>query len=607
MKNIIIVSFVLLCAAPEARPAVQHGVFADSLGQDRLWRISARLPEELLEPFSGIFPYRTDLPGYWSLFSGNGLTPANSVVLFDGMQLTDPWTGENDLNLVPAAALAGIGWHRNSIYGISAPGGVLTCTSLPPHEEKPRTRIFYRSGAGKFNELDVSYDQRITSNLTMAAGVQLQNNTVSDSLSYLKKQAVRASIFYRPSKRVAISYRILQNRTKINLPFTLALPGDSTRLHQPRRQRIRYDHALSTRIVSPAADVDITLHHAADEFSFYERAGGRRRIIPVYRTRITLNQQFRGALAAFSLSEELSRSAAAPLTGPRAASSHHRFSLLLQPQPGERFSGNADATIQLSGDGRPYVTGSGTLYMRLSGTFGLGLYVGSLVREPTLGERFGFPVSFLPSDTAGAPGILTAFAANESLSPERSVALRIPLVFSTGGFALTMQPGITGISNRITASAYRDTLQRYTNTGSDAFLSLTADLHLALFPGLELVSSFTAHDQDTPCQAAPPFSGRTALSWRRDYFSGDLKLRTTVALRYRSSWTPCSPLFMEQAQQAPVPSGTTLDAVIDAVVIENARVSVALDNILNSTQELFVQAPLRGRSLRMSLCWTFLD
>lgn len=608
MKNGLIVLLMLLYAAPGSRLAAQGTIPADTLALDGFWSVNARLPGELLDSFPGIFPYRTDLPGYWSLFSGNGLAPVHTVVLFDGMRLTDPWTGQSDLNLVPFAALSRITAYRNdNPQGIDAGGGLLACTSQPPYGEKPRTRIFYRSGADKFNELDISFDQQLSSSLSMATGVQLQNNTVSDSLSYLKKQAIRASLFYHPSDALALSYTILQNRTKINLPFSIPLPGDSLYQTLPRRQRIRYDHLLKTRISLPGAALDLFLQHSADEFSFYQRTGGDRRTVPVTSTRITVKQSFTGKLSPLSLGGELACYSAEQLAGGVVKSDNQRLSLQAKLPLGSRFSALTRTALQVSGNGKLYGTAFANLTLQICRGFSAGLYAGSIIQEPTLGQRFGFPVSFLPFDTTGALARLNAFIPNKSLSPERSSSIRLPLAYSDGRLTLNVQPGVTRISHRILAAAYQDTLLMYANGGEDQFMTMSAGMKLGILPGLELTSSLGWNDRNRSRQYAPAVYGRTAVSWRRIHFSGDLNLRLTLALRYSSSWAPYTPLFMEKTSAPDMPGMTTLNATLDAVIIKNARVSIALDNILNSEQALFPQAPLRGRSLRMSLCWTFLD
>ncbi len=231
----------------------------------------------------------TEFLGEWSALRMRGSDEDQVTMLIDGFPLTDPLTGSNDLNLIPAELVDRIEVYPSlNPFGINSIGGVVNIVSRRLETERPYTRVVYRYISKLFSDLDITYSQKISPRVEIISGVLIKKYGYNKEYA---SQKTRIGITYRPSKSLYLRYTMLNNNSDIDLPFDIPIPGDTTMVENPNLRNLRYDHLLLSEF--DFRDVKTSLRIRLMNSNYRIRGAGKIKTIPVDAIRFLLTQKLK--------------------------------------------------------------------------------------------------------------------------------------------------------------------------------------------------------------------------------------------------------------------------------------------------------------------------
>ncbi len=183
-------------------------------------------------------------PAYGFLFAG---TPSSLTIDYDGLLLTDPISGNVDLNWIPVESI-----HRMELLpatdrcadGVVSFGQTLFIRSKDLSGVPVRSAVAYRTGGNSYDDVDARFGLQASRRLRINMGGVIKNyaGTVNVLEKY-RAQKVHISLQGDLGRKWQSRYVLLRNRSDLNLPLWQPLPNypSVNRLHQKEG---RYDHGF---------------------------------------------------------------------------------------------------------------------------------------------------------------------------------------------------------------------------------------------------------------------------------------------------------------------------------------------------------------------------
>ncbi len=576
---------------------------ADTLGWQDTWLYNYQSAADLAAYLPGVIFLDSGVPGAWSGFTVGGSTPQQSLLYWNGFPLQDVWTGTADLSLVPDNLIG-----RAAVSLNDGVGGRLDVISRRFHRVRPVSRFVYRMGSQSYNDLDVLFGQGLGKAMRLQSGFQLKNFSEADSSRGLRSKKLHASLDYHPFSWMRAQYTILNNVIDLNLPWDVRLPTDTLLHALPHYKRLRYDHLVRLELDGLGLRHTLKFSRTLDDIELHENYANRR-VIPVRSTWLELSQSLPDTVSSLSWGIRMQMRS---LT--LQADSSFRDWL------GEAFlrtnywltknlQGESAVTGHRSAAGKHFWGGAQAFFWIPYKTFTLSLKMEAAQREPSLSERFGLPVAFTP---AGLPWTVLdngTFRSAADLQPEKGYTVSAEILWGDSTASLRLRPFLRQIEDQITF-AEKDSLWLFQNSSTCKTGGLTIAACTRPLAGVSIRTAafYRFWEENLPYGGLEPgLSGSAALAMRHIFFQGDLDLRLVISCRYRSAHNcfagdALDPISIEKLDQA-----FFLDGKLTAVVIHNAIISLALDNLLNADHAYFAGFPQRGRSFRFSLDWILYD
>jgi len=152
---------------------------------------------------------------------------------------------------------------------------------------------------------------------------------------------------------------------------------------------------------------------------------------------------------------------------------------------------------------------------------------------------------------------------------------------------------------------------RFINVDQVRFFGLDAQIMAGPWRGfsldmiLNVITVDDATNQDLP--ESPTFWGNGALSWQHAFFKGDLHTHLSLGIRAVSEFWTLTGDTPEVSSLISINTGTLLDVKATFIVIQNVRLSFAVDNVLDKDVIYISGYRLSGRMFRIGMSWDLLD
>jgi hypothetical protein len=205
------------------------------------------LPDHVPVKWTALLPHRWisrlpqyDQPHYPAVLG----VPSWAVpVVFNGMELVDPLFGLLDLNELPVMDLANVETFADSTVVMPFP---LVFRTDSVTSVRPYTRIYYRTGDNGLSDVDVQFQQRLSSNQAFSLAANFLRYDGIYVNSRVKAQKLRFFLQFGLPFGLVGEYRVLGNAHRNGFPGRI-LPGYA--VQYPQRLRIvpRQDHLLHIR------------------------------------------------------------------------------------------------------------------------------------------------------------------------------------------------------------------------------------------------------------------------------------------------------------------------------------------------------------------------
>jgi outer membrane receptor protein involved in Fe transport len=567
---------------------------------------------DLLALLPGLWLRDTGATGQWTSSQASGMTMESSRILIDGQPISDPWSGINNLTHLSAQMIREIHYYpQGDPLGFYPGEGVVSIQTRNVESSRPYTRILYRTGSGKFSDLDVTFGQKISRRWEFYSGAMIKRYGENLPLHTYKGQYIHSKITFKPWSRGILMYTIRQAKADLDTPLYFSLPGDTT-LDPAHKKSLRYDHLLrfSAGTGKLVTRIDLTLSDYDWEFrepDFVPAAGyeGRKTGL-MFRQELSLPR----TVLAWGVRTHKFR-----VSHPSAFSIERQNTLgMLQIHltPASLLDWYSQIHVNRISDGKTGTGHSHRISLALSRHGSLEMGYARSFRNPTLGEMLGQPFYLLP-----APGGAWADArqypnnldSNFGLAPEISENLEGRILF-------TLSEGIT-LSGRLFHNRITDRIiphstyagWQFTNMGSARLRGFTFWAATKLPAGFQTYISGTLQDTEDEegldLAEQPPFYGIISVLWSHPFFNNELRVSLMLSARYWNSytrWTASQP--PEKESGGP---GTETAVKLTLHVQDRFSATASIDNLLNETDVPVWGFSRPSRSYRIGVNWALLD
>jgi len=569
---------------------------------------------DILATLPGLWVRDLGATGQWASFRMAGSDENQPLVLLDGRPLMNPWTGICDLNLIPVEMIRQIDvYPSQNPFGFSAIGGLINIITRDVPSNRPYSKFVYRTGDHNFSDLDITYGQKISSRFEILSGALLQKYGENLPDKKFKGQQIRSKIRVTLSRSIGLRYSILHNKSDLDIPYSIPIPGDTLSLAAPHQKRSRYDHSLAVDLAAWGIQNTLSIDHTAISYDLSDNRTSTSTSYPAQSTALRFHQQ----TVILGL----------PLTlGIRAQRRQFRNSGGIWNKDTiihgffrgdftvfERFRNSFQVNPHVSIDDRLRWLLSNRLSFKIADRWNMRVGYAEAVRDPSLGERFGYP--FLPTvsvtqDQLWARHSLMDVMANPNLEPEFSRALETGMHWEWRGIQTNLR-GYTRTARNLIRATENDGGIRFANKTKETFHGMEAQILLGPWWGFRSEATLNliqAKDIDKNNLLERPNSwGNGTVSWAHDFFGGDLEVNGCLGIRYWAGFwrlvgdTPESSSLLYQNP------GFMLDFKIWCTVIKNATVSLAVDNILGTNVAYVSTFPMPQQAIRFGFSWELYD
>ncbi len=564
---------------------------------------------DMLNDLPGVWMRETGSVGQWTSLNISGWKPESVRILLDGRPLTDPWSGLADLSLIPSEMIEAITVHP-SMNSLDQPAGpAINLKSRGLTVARPYTKIVYRSGSTNFSDLDITFGQKLSPRFEIISGVLLKKYGELLTDRTFKGSQIRSKITAVPLTGLTLRYSILRNTSDLDLPFPFAVPGDTTVFTSPTRDRDRWDHAITADWTHGSAQTTAGWDHTADLLDFQQTGDAEHgRKFSVKHTAVWIRHQTTMWDMPVSASIHLNHRTLAAPDSSDWSDTLIRSNLQVKRSISRQIDARFQANPQISSDGRfRFPLSVQAEWTRLQGTI-VWAALSQDVRDPSLAEQSGSafpPVNGM--SLFGQAGPYPSFSSHSDLKPENSVTLETGVRTTWRGAQARLRGYVTSLQDRIQLTQTDQTL-RFDNADKMRLWGLESHVSSASWRGLQ--TSWTANllnAQDIDISERPAFWGAGHLAWQHAFFDDDLVAILLLGCRFwsrfqRYRWDGSDAVTLETQ-----PSGFCLDAKLTCVVIRNATISFAMDNILGSDITFVSPFWMPKQVYRIGFSWELYD
>lgn len=553
----------------------------------------------------GIWMKDTGYRGQWAPFRFRGGEFSQSVLLWNGVDLSDPLTGTADMGFIPEAWIDTLTASAGpDPYGRGAIGAVLDIDSGIQDQARPVTDIVYDKDSGGFGRTCASFSRPLSRRLSFRIGFSDRNTSDASGEPESRNRTLHGQVRFSVSDGWRLEYLHGSGDWRAELPFTAAVPGDSTAWNPFPFNRNRQLHRLRAEGKRMNTVLDLTwdrtrygLADAPDisarnmELSLRQSSGTN----PLLSWGLTAKQE------ALALS--------GPDPDPKGVWTGFAFSNAAVLLPADVTAG-VQARLVRSADGRFRSAGSARFSWQPSGASSAWIFFHQGLREPSAGERTGLmfmPFPALTTDDAVRTGWRSPHAPNASLRPERSVNWEAGFRTRIHG---RVRAGLCVYSRTVSDVIGLTSSGAWDNGGRMRFRGLETDAGLGPFLGFSCSAAlnwgrfeddngFTLFDRPNVWASGSAF-------WRVSLFGGDLVPILSAGFH---SWSEFWSEMPGAGYFYPVllPAAVPLDFKVSAVVMERACVSFGWRNALSTSAALVPGYPLPARLTTFGFRWILFD
>jgi hypothetical protein len=567
-------------------------------------RASVRGTSDVLQTFPGMWERQLGSRGQWSPVRFRGCDFGQSVVLWNGFEITDPWTGYPDLSLVPDAWIDSV-----KVYPALSPlpvrpiGAVVDLASATGTRKRPITRIDYDKDGNDYGRTCIAFSRLFSTKLDLGFGLAFRKYGNAGYIPGADDETLHGQANYRIAKEWKLAYRILTDKSNLDLPFSTFVPGDTIIQILPRFDRRQTRHFVN--VSGSFLNTEFRIERASFTYGL-ERSPG----IEANRTELQLSQS--AAVGRLPLAwgvrfewEDFST----PVTGLETGRTAHAL-LGTRVTFFRTFHADVQAHVHSSTDQRVCLLGTAQVSWQPDEPFSGWISLFQGVRDPSAGERTGwffppFP-PLTPNDWLSSLRHVGP-APDRSLHPERSFNVE-------AGFEARLNPYLeTTIrvhGRRVENLIVRSESGTFVNSGGNRFLGAESSLMLGPFRhfSADVALNYLQSRDDARRNLfdRPNFWGNGVLSWTGSFFSDDLLPTLSAGIRTSSEfWNVLSRPNAFATEL--LPFQYLVDVKLSAVVMKKAVFSFAYENCLASRVEWVADHPLPSRLFVFGFSWELLD
>ncbi|MDM7926663.1 MAG: TonB-dependent receptor [bacterium] len=554
---------------------------------------------------TGIWMKDTGFRGQWAPFRFRGGEFSQSVVLWNGIDLSDPLTGTADLGFMPDAWIDTLAtWTASDPYGRGAIGAVLDIDSGIRNRARPVTDIVYDKDGGGFGRTCASFSRPLSRRFSFRIGFADRNTSDGSTEPESRNRTLHGQVRFSVSDGWRLEYLHGSGDWRAELPFTAVVPGDSTAWNPFPFDRNRLLHRLRAEGKRLNTVLDLTwdrtrygLANAADisarnmHLSLRQSAGGR----PALSWGLAAKHEI------LALS--------GPVPDPKGVWTGSAFTDAAVLLPAD-WRACGQVRVVRSADGKVRSAGSAGLSWHPAEETSAWLSFHQGLREPSAGERAGLmflPFPALTTDDAMRTGWRSPHGPNASLRPERSVNWEAGLRTRIHG---RVRAGLCVYSRTVSDVIGLTSSGAWDNGGGMRFRGLETEAGLGPFLGFSCSAGLNwgrfEDDSDFTLFDRPNVWASGSAVWRKALFGGDFVPMLSAGF---NSWSefwaemPGAGFFYPVLLPAAVP----LDFRISAVVMERACVSFGWRNALSASAALVPGYPLPARLTTFGFRWILFD
>ena len=569
---------------------------------------------DILATLPGLWVRDLGATGQWASFRMAGSDENQPLVLLDGRPLTNPWTSICDLNLIPVEMISQIDvYPSQNPFGFSAIGGLINIVTRDVPSHRPYSKFVYRTGGHNFSDLDITYGQKISSRFEILSGALLQKYGENLPDKKFKGQQIRSKIKITLSRSIGLRYSVLHNKSDLDIPYSIPIPGDTLSLAAPHQKRSRFDHSLAVDLAAWGIQNTLSIDHTAISYDLSDNQTGTSTSYTAQSTALRFHQ--RTVILGLPLTLGIR---AQRRQFRNSGGIWHKDTIIHGFFRGDlavfgRFRNSFQVNPHVSTDDHLRWLLSNRLSFRIAERWSIWAGYAEAVRDPSLGERFGYP--FLPtvSVTQGQLWVrhsVMDMMANPDLEPEFSKALETGMHWKWRAVQTYLR-GYTRTARNLIRAVESDGGIRFTNKTKETFHGMEARIRLGPWWGFRSEATLNliqAKDIDKNNLLERPNAwGNGTVSWAHDFFEGDLEVNGCLGVRYWTGFwrlvgdTPESSTLLYQNP------GLMLDFKIWCTVIKNATVSFAVDNILGTDVAYVSTFPMPQQAIRLGFSWELYD
>jgi hypothetical protein len=567
-------------------------------------RASVRETSDILRTFPGMWEKQLGSRGQWSPVRFRGCDFGQSAVFWNGFEITDPWTGYPDLSLIPDAWIDSL-----KVYPALSPlpvrpiGAVVDMASDRGTRKRPVTRINYDKDGNGYGRTFIEFSRPFSTRLDLGFGLAFRKYGNEGFSPGSDDETMHGQVNYRIAKEWKLAYRILRDKSNLDLPFSIYVPGDTLLQILPRFDRRQTRHFVN--VSGAFLETEFRIDRASFAYGL-ERCPG----VEANHTELLLSQSAVAGKLPLAWGVRIKwEDFSTPVIGRETSRTAH--ALLGTRIPFFRiFQTDVQAHVHSSTNRGVDFLGSGQVSWRPVDTFSGWISLFQGIRDPSTGERTGWFFSpfppLTPNDWLSSLSQVDP-APNPSLHSERSFN------FETG-FEARLNPLVeTTIrlhGRKVENLIVRSESGKFINTDGNRFWGAESSIRLGPFRNFSAdIALNYLKSQDDARQNLfdrPNFWGNGDLSWTGSFFSGDLLPTLSADIRTSSEfWNVLSrpDAFATEL----LPFQYLVDVKLSAVIMKKAAFSFAYENCLDGRVEWVAGHPVPSRLFVFGFSWELLD
>ncbi len=566
--------------------------------------------EDILSYLPGMWIRNSGTIGQWSSSRIRGSNENQVALLLDGSSLSDVWSGNTDLNIIPIEMIEKIEIYPTlNPFGTNPIGGAINLVSKSNPSNQPYTKIVYRTGSDHFYDLDITFSQFFTPKLEITSGVLLKKYGELLPDKKYSDQSIRSKINYIFSPAWELQYSILNNKSDLDIPYPNMIPGDTLLLESPHRKRVQYDHALQTSFALWNTHIELRLEHTSLSYELRENFNPKR-TFPVQTTGLFLHQQLKFSALPLSWSIHIQQRELKNNQNQKLKDTiTHGFI-----QSAYNLTSDLAVIIQIhshiSTNKKNRLFLANQLSWRLSDSCILFTNYLNGVRDPSIGEKFGFP--FYPDIPATENQLMMRnFSAqvlpNPSLRPETSQTVEAGIHWKVENRLAALCKGYLRSSKDLIEGVTVDNKYRFENLSKAFFKGTEIQLDVGPFHGfranliLNFLNATDANGENL--LERPNIWGNNMISWNHYFFQNDLNVNICLSHRYWSEYWKMSGNTIEESILVSVNPSSFVDFNITCTFLQKVQLSFAIDNVTGTNSTVISDIPLTKQMTRIGISW----